>query len=663
MCGISGMISRRGRPDVACVQRMHNALQHRGPDGEGFYGDEHIVFRHRRLSIIDREGGGQPLTSEDGRLILIANGEIYNYIELRDELQQREHRFKTCSDCEVIVHLYEEEGPDCVHQLRGMFAFALWDLKEQRLVLARDRMGEKPLYYHLSDQGMFFASELKGLLASGAVPFQLDEDAVNLYFHYGYVPEPQTPIRGVKKLDAASLLQVDLEPWRVQESNYWRLEDAPAFESADEQCLDRELERVGELVLRSDVPVGVALSGGLDSSLVAALAAQRYPGRLHAFSVGYPGHPPCDERDDARRLANYLDIEFHEVELSTDSFVNAFPQLILDADDPIADIASWGYYSVMKRSAECGIPVMLQGQGGDELFWGYEWARRSVAATDRKQRWLRSPWRTLHEYLNPLKNGVAAKKLLSLQRVGRGMADGWEQLRRDGSSPPDQFVFYDMVPSFCVAAKMRKKLFTTEFQKNLTRDAADLFREIPTNIPIDVAITGLTCHTYLRENGIAQADRLSMASSVELRLPLVDYRLVEKAIGLRKNCPDHRLPAKARLRSAAARFLPGEFLRRKKLGFTPPLREWYGSVLDRYGSTLDNGYLVQAGILQAATARELASGECRGQDNLEFTFRALVLEMWCQIYSCLGSSHSGKNECSHRKVPASLREESWVVER
>ena len=288
------------------------------------------------------------------------------------------------------MHLYEEHALDFVHYLRGMFAFALWDARRERLVLARDRMGEKPLYLFERDGELWFASELKGLLRSKIVPFELDARAVNLYFYYQYVPEPLTAVKNVRKLDAATVLTVDVARWRIEEKVYWRIEDAAPIAGDPAILIRQKLEEVSRLIVRSDVPVGVALSGGLDSSIVAAFAAKNQP-NLCAFSVGYAGRPESDERAAAEKFADFLKIPFFDVELETKTIVEFFPELNFWRDDPIADIAGFGYYAVMKLADENGVPVMLQGQGGDELFWGYSQLREAFIESTKKATLRRNP--------------------------------------------------------------------------------------------------------------------------------------------------------------------------------------------------------------------------------------------------------------------------------
>ena len=583
----------------------------------------------RRLSIIDLDGGWQPLYNEDRTLALVANGEIYNFVELRERLEEQGHRFNTHSDCETVLHLYEEHGLDFVQHLRGMYAFALWDAKRKRLVLGRDRMGEKPLYLYETNGRVFFASELKALLASGLVPFALDPTAVNLYFHYQYVPEPLTPLKGVRKLDAASLLIVDLEPWKVDERRYWRMEDAPPIEGDPATLIQEQLETVSEIVIRSDVPVGIALSGGLDSSAIAALAARKYPGTMRAFSIGYPGSLDNDERPDARALADQLGMPFHDAELATSDMVSFFPELVYLRDDPIADIAGFGYYSVMKLAREHNVPVVLQGQGGDELFWGYGWVQAAAHASARKRQRANSSIGTLPRYVElDLPAGLSRMQLGEwVYRLRRN----WKSLKRDRTASPDQMVFYDLVSDFRTSMTETRTIYSKSFSEQLNGNTATSLFTFDRPWPnIDVTLTRLICDTYLRENGVTQGDRLGMASSIEMRLPLLDHRLVETVIGLRKAHTDVDQPPKAWFKAALKGILPDDVINRRKRGFSPPVAEWHRALFAAYGDSLANGYLRQHDVLSEASARELAAGPFPTDSTTPLSFKALVLEQWCQ---------------------------------
>ncbi|MCA1634752.1 MAG: asparagine synthase (glutamine-hydrolyzing) [Acidobacteria bacterium] len=636
MCGISGIISRREvtPDDAARVAAMSRALRHRGPDDSGEFNASHVALAVRRLSIIDLAGGQQPLYNEDRSLALVANGEIYNHLELRRSLEARGHRFKTGSDCETILHAYAEFGTSCVKHLRGMFAFALWDGARRRLVLARDPMGEKPLYLYEREGSLLFASEMKALLRSGLVPVELDAQAVNLFFHYQYVPEPWTALKGVRKLDAAHLLVVEVEPWRVEEQCYWRMEDAPPIEGDAPTLIREQLEAVSALVKRADVNVGVALSGGLDSSVVAAFASRRRPGALHAFSAGYAGRPEgLDERDEARALARHLGLPFHEVEIETKEVVEFFPELNYWRDDPIADYAGHSYYAVMRRAREEGVPVMLQGQGGDELFWGYPQLRQAARESLEKET-LRNGGRSAPlRYLSP----EAPSSLSGLAAWARdfgGARSGWRRMREHRASPAGRLVFYDLSPDFRAAAGDAGGLYGAEFAGQLGAGGATELFTLPLPWPrVDVTLTRLVSDTYLRGNGIAQGDRLAMASSVEMRLPLLDRVLVETIVGLRKARTDVRLPAKAWLKQAVEGILPAWVLNRPKRGFAPPVAEWHAALFDAHGESLRGGYLEQSGVLSRESAARLSLGEFPAGLTSPLSFKALVLEQWCRRMS------------------------------
>lgn len=635
MCGIAGIITRSPTTanEIAAVKTANSRLAHRGPDGSGEFTDQHVLLAMRRLSIIDLTGGWQPLYNEDRTLALIANGEIYNFIELRKRLEGLGHRFNTNSDCETILHLYEEHDTDCVQYLRGMFAFALWDSRRNRLLLARDRMGEKPIYLYETHDSLFFASELKALVASGLVPFELDPTAVNLYFHYQYVPEPMTPLKGVRKLDAACLLTVDIDPWQVNERRYWRMEDASPIQGDPATLIREQLETLGEIVIRSDVPVGISLSGGLDSSAIAALAAKKYPGTMQAFSVGYPGGRDNDERADAQALADHLGMPFHDIELDTDEMVRNFPELVYLRDDPIADIAGYGFYSVMKLAREYGVPVILQGQGGDELFWGYNWVQDAVRESVRKGLLLRrGALATVADYLKfELPHGLSRLEIGEWFHKLGGLRPGWQSWQRDRQTPAGQLVFYDVVKDFRGVAETSQKLFTKSFLERLNGSSAtSCFTCDETQADIAVILTRLICDTYLRENGVTQGDRLSMSSSVELRLPLLDHRLVETVIGLRKTCSDAHQPAKSWFKAAIRDLLPEWVMQRPKRGFSPPVLEWHTALFAAYGQTLSEGYLVQHDVLTRESARQLSSGAFPSDSVTPLSFKALVLEQWCR---------------------------------
>ena len=378
MCGILGVISRRSGPPFFDETAL-TALAHRGPDGQGLYHDNHATLGHRRLAIIDlTDQAAQPMRSADGRYVITFNGEIYNNIEIREVLVRYGHQFRTQSDTEVLLMAFQHWGKGCLERLRGMFAFTIRDKLEQRLFMARDRCGEKPLTYFLDDNVLIFGSEFKAIVPLHPQFPDMEPEVVDMYLHYQYVPEPYTLLKGVKKLSAGHFAELSVKNWTLNIQRYWDISHISADSSLTEQDLREELETAVRMTLRSDVPVAVALSGGIDSGLIAALASRHYPGAMHVFSVGYTGRPVYDERSRAKALADKLGCVFHEIEIPSDQFIKNFPEFVNIMDEPIADIAAFGHYSIPQAAAAQGVKVLLTGIGGDELFWGYDWTRLAV---------------------------------------------------------------------------------------------------------------------------------------------------------------------------------------------------------------------------------------------------------------------------------------------
>jgi asparagine synthase (glutamine-hydrolysing) len=457
-----------------------------------------------------------------------------------------------------------------------------------------------------------------------------------------------TPIQAVHKLPAAHILTIDAHNWEQKQWCYWRMEDVPARTENPVDAIRHELETISSLIVRSDVPIGIALSGGLDSSAIAAMTSHRYPGVMQAFTVGYREESPFDERNAAKALAKHLNMPVHEVELCADDVAMSFPELMYWLDDPIADISAFGYYAVMKAAKAHGVSVMLQGHGGDELFWGYPWVREAVTQTTRKLRGLTSGSFNFHDYL-ALKppDHWSLWGVKEWLKSGAGLRPSWESYSRDRSTPSEQVVFYDLTPDFQLARKGVRNLYTKTFLEQLQETTVyDIFN-IPLPWPaIDVVLTRLICQTYLQENGITQGDRLSMASSVELRLPLVDFRLVETVIGLRKASSDHSLTPKTWLRQALSSMVPEWVLNRPKRGFTPPLNEWHKAIFSAHGTTLDKGFLVEAGVLKPSSAQELSKGPYPAGAGAPLSFKALTLELWSRKLAAVTRQAQQSGPCT-----------------
>ncbi|MEM7469686.1 MAG: asparagine synthase (glutamine-hydrolyzing), partial [Pseudomonadota bacterium] len=540
-------------------------LAHRGPDAQGEYVDGPIGLAHNRLSIIDLSGGDQPLTHDSRQLTLIANGEIYNYCEIRERFERVGFHFKTKSDCEVILPLYEKYGVDCVRHLRGMFAFALWDGLNQSLLLARDRMGEKPLYYAHSDDRLIFASELRALMSSGLVAKEFDAREIFKYFRYQYVPEPRTPFKDIHKVPAAYTLEIKQPNWSMQMRRYWSPWDVEPISTHPADTLAAAVEDSIQVSLVSDVPVGLSLSGGVDSSVLACFMRKHSDKELHAVSIGYPDADFVDERSQARELAEKLDITFHDVEVSDSEMLNLFPDICAIRDDPVGDISGYNYFAIMQHAHAAGIKVMLQGHGIDELCWGYDWVREAVL-------------------INQSGNNSLLSKLATKVR---------SFIKREEVEARQSLLMYELQPYTQWVMKNRKTVFDANFLE-ASGWLADLSQQDygTSTMRLDLEITRLIIDFYLLGNGIAQGDRLSMANSVEVRLPFVDHKLVETVVGLRKFQPDHDKPPKHWLKESVRDLVGETILNRPKKGFAPPGVRWQQALRDNYGADLVEGYLV-----------------------------------------------------------------------
>lgn len=632
MCGIAGQISRDMPPLESVLTNMLSAMVHRGPDGEGRYADAGVILGMRRLSIVGLESGWQPLFNEDRSIALICNGEIYNFVELREDLVANGHHFRTESDCETIVHLYEEHDLDFVRHLRGMFAFALWDSCKKRLIVARDRMGEKPLYVVQGQGSVTFASEMKSILAAGVVRPFLDAQAIAEFFHYGFVNDPRTPFTDVRKLPPAGMLVVDTNPWRVQQLTYWDpFAVEPIYNDAKATLVDM-LNEVGRLVVRADVPVGVALSGGVDSSLVACLAGKHLGGDLTAISAGYQDAAHEDETEAAHWLADKKGWRFIRTEISDTDATERFDDIIAGRDDPIADIAGIGYARVNEVAQAHGVKVMLFGQGGDELFWGYRWVRsaalvnRSLSgrAEDRRSPTLSilRPASTtpldMARWLVREKMGLKSYRRILRERV---------RAKTAGAS-----ALYALDDAFIELFDNPGSIFTDDFARKINR--SELLSPRGNRVAElggDLETIRLINSTYLLQNGLAQGDRLSMRASVESRLPIMDYRFVETVIGLKKARTDLHLPAKALLQAASRELVPEEVFQRPKRGFSPPARRWFAAITKAHGHRLVQGRLMSLGVLQPQVAEDLARGKSHFSGAVPMHYKALVLETWVRM--------------------------------
>ena len=639
MCGILGIIHREARSRQPIDDRLLSTLAHRGPDSTGTYTDDHAQLGHTRLSIIDLTNAGhQPMTSSNGRYVVTYNGEIYNYLEIKAELEYIGVKFNSHSDTEVLLAAYDHWGNDCVKHFRGPFAFVIWDTVNKVAFLGRDACGEKPLFYHLSTDSFTFASELKALIPLLPGKPNLNVASIDMYLHYQYVPEPHTLLEGVHKLPAGCTLTLAAREWGAKVARYWSVEtvvDPKPVAHSPTIILGEIREAVEDavkLTLRSDVPVGIALSGGIDSSAIAVLSQRNYPEPMHAFCVGYPGRPRYDEREQARGLAESLGMIVHEVELPVESFVSFFPELVRIMDEPIADPAAFGHYAVPREAADHGIKVLLSGIGGDEIFWGYPYTTRAVGMN---QRLMDSPaLRMMSKLAGSDMAQLFLYKLASSPYVApdiRRWADDFRAMAYPHNAT-EQLLFSMLTYDFGDAFDLKQQVYGPAMA---CLRKANPFQ--PTNIgprtrdQVPAAIIRKLFDTWLVSNCLSLGDRVSMAVGVETRMPFLDLKLIELVMAWRYNNPDHNLGQKAWLKAALKDVLPAEVLARPKAGFQPPVREWISAVVSEHAGILRDGKLVEAGVLDK-TKLDFIIHEWPQTDwaAMYFVYKLVLLEMWFQ---------------------------------
>jgi len=617
MCGIFGVIRPEGILDAdrTAFARLSAQLLHRGPDGSSQLERPGVLLGMHRLSIIDVEGGWQPFWSDNGRFAAFANGEIYNAPEIAQDLARRGVGLQTRSDIEVIPHLFAERGLDYVSRLRGMFAIAVLDVQRESLVLTRDRLGEKPLFTCSIDGAMWFSSEMSALVKAGVARPEINQSQLSNYLTYGFVPEPETIISQIHRVPSGHHLVIDIKDGTLDLHRYWNPIDFLGAEASSPDTLESKIREAVRLNVRSDVPVAVALSGGIDSSLVASLASNARTD-IHAISVGYAESAASDESSMASDLARALDIPFHRVKLSIGDVSNSFEQVCQRRDEPISDIAGPGYDALAMTARELGFPVLLNGQGGDELFWGYPWVLRLA--------------RHAHQLTNQLKK----HPLDGFPNHPGPFTHWWDDLaglrtnriiKQCCGSPSHE----SHVPLYRL--QVGHNLVREQIARLLPGRAIGGILEYPMTDPSTYwALFGVgMIDTYLKSNGLAQMDRLTMAHSVEGRTPLVDYQVAEYALSTMANNAILQESPKAALKEAASRVLPKDVMARPKMGFTPPVRQWIRSIWRAQGSTLRSPLLAETNVFdQRQLLRNLQTPiEQTGRVN-QMALRLLTLELW-----------------------------------
>ncbi len=623
MCGIAGFVeaSTVAAPfgvesSAALVRRMCDVIRHRGPDDEGTWVDEGVALGMRRLSIIDLSTGHQPIHNEDRTVWIVFNGEIYNFRELRTELELAGHRFYTATDTEVIVHAYEQWGQGAIGRLRGMFGLAIWDARSRTLLVARDRIGIKPMYYAQVNGRLYFGSELKSLLEAPDLPRDLDANALDHYLSFLYTPRDGSIFKSVRKLPPGHLLS-----WtdgRMALAQYWQLPVDETFRGSEEDAVQHLRGVLGDAVrshLMSDVPLGAFLSGGIDSSLVVGLMSEFSSSRVKTFSIGFD-EPAFDELEHARRVAVHFGTDHHEFVVKPDG-VSILDRLVSHFDEPFADssaIPTW-YVSEMARRH---VTVVLSGDGGDELFGGYEryLPHPRVVAFDRY-----SP-RALRRVA-----GIAAARLPHGTR-------GKNFLRHVGRD--DRGRYLDAIRFF--GADEKPALLTGDVQRAI--DALDpetlLARRFErfSPLPWPSQMMRFDAETYLPEDVLTKVDRMSMAHSIESRVPLLDNDVIDFASTLPASLKIKNGRRKHVLKEVAATLLPRDILDRKKQGFGVPLGTWFrGNLRELFADTLLSPSSLQRGYFQPAFIRRIVDEHLAGtRDHTLRLWQLVVFEKWQQQY-------------------------------
>ncbi|OGD04556.1 asparagine synthase (glutamine-hydrolyzing) [Candidatus Amesbacteria bacterium RIFCSPHIGHO2_02_FULL_47_9] len=620
MCGIYGVVGPISRSRT-WLRNARQTLTHRGPDGFGSYQDHQVALGMTRLAIIDVKGGDQPLYNEDKSLVIVGNGEIYNYVELRSLLKKSKHKLSSGSDIETTLHLYEEYGLHFVEHLRGMFALALYDKKKHKLILARDRLGEKPLYWAKTNNRLIFASEIKAILKYPGLSKKLNPDSIDHYFHFYYVPEPKTLFSHIYKLPPAHIMEINTLTGEFTQKKYWdESRVSPVFSGDPTRRIRDKFIESCELTLRSDVPVGISLSGGIDSSAILAVCAPRYRHRMTAFSVGYDGESDSDETEMAKQLAINFGVKFVSQKINTSDMVKDFPQLVYNSDDPIADIAGYSIYRVSKLARDHNVPVLLGGLGGDELFWGYSSINNYVCLTLNKHRFLNSPsGRTLHSLFTPFQ----APRIFNPRNP----------LLSSLLSPATQLVFYDQGAEFKNCESFLKRLYLPSFSSEITPANSYSILNYDTKLSETEIMSNclsLLRKTWLVSNCLDLNDRLSMASSVDLRSPFLDFKLLELTLSSSAVVSGYTLPPKYYFKQAVKDILPPQLLSLPKRGFTPPVGLWLRALTKNYLHLLPDGFLVSEGILDGDRIKSVINKP--DSRHLTQIYQLIFLEVWGREY-------------------------------
>ncbi|MBW1806381.1 MAG: asparagine synthase (glutamine-hydrolyzing) [Deltaproteobacteria bacterium] len=631
MCGICGKLDFDGKGiGEDLLRKMTRSFTYRGPDDEGVFASPPIGLGHRRLSIIDLSPSGhQPMCNEDESIWLVFNGEIYDFEELREELKSKGHRLKSRTDCETIIHLYEDGGIDCLNRLNGMFAFALWDSRNQRLWLGRDRLGIKPLHYYWDGRKLVFASEIKAILCDPDVPREIDREALDLYLTLNYIPAPWTIFKNIRKLEPGNHLlakrgEISIEP-------YW---DIPAYNRPLDDGIEIR-EQKGHLYnlmedavkrrLISDVPLGAFLSGGIDSSIIVALMARNSNTPVKTFSIGYKDLPSFDETGYAREVARFNNTDHHEFKLGFHDILEVFPKVLEKLDEPFADSSAVPTY-IVSRETRDHVKVALSGDGGDELFAGY----RMYQGEYWSQYYTKIPAFFRNNMIAPLINSLPD---------ARGKA-GLEMMRRMkkfvkgmSNSFPERFYGWREIFPFSMRQGLLKEPPKENLHLKLIRKMVDIekdrFHGDNINLMLYMDVKGL-----LHGDMLTKVDRMSMANSLEVRVPFLDHSVVEYVFGLRGDTKLKGRTGKYILMETFKDLLPPSLHRRPKWGFEMPIGAWLRNelkfLIDEY---LDEDHIKRQDLFHYEVIKEQIDRHMSGRQDTSWNlWNLIVFQHWYRTY-------------------------------
>lgn len=637
MCGICGIVSfEGGRPPAQEELRaMSGVMVHRGPDDEGYFTDGPVGLGFRRLAIVDLSGGHQPMSNEDGTVWIIFNGEVYNHADHRADLERRGHRYTNRSDTETIIHLYEEYGPRCVEYLRGMFAFVIWDSRKRRVFCVRDRLGIKPFYYAIRNNRFLFASEMKVLFEADGCKPEINKQALPEFFALGYLAGEDTMFAGVHRLLPGHHLTLDLNERapKPKISRYWDLDITPDESlQTEQQFLSRFEELFTESVrlrLMSDVPLGVFLSGGLDSSAIAAVTAdlKRQLGhdQLKTFSVGYE-EDQYSELPFAKQVAQHVGAEYNEVRLSADGFYNLLPQMVWQEDEPLVWPSSVALHAVSKLARK-KVTVVLTGEGSDEIFGGYLKYRATLWNARYGPAYRQWTPQALQEFVRKSLDAnwlpLAARR--KLKHTFLYHPDVFEKLYFDN--------WYSIFPKDTQAQLFSPELAAETRATSAYASSMQFFRGNGQSDTLLSRLLYLDIKTYLAELLMKQ-DQMSMAASIESRVPFLDHKLVEFAMRIPARHKVRFLSAKYMLKRSMEKRLPHDIVYRKKMGFPTPVKPWLKHRLfERIAAVLTDGRTAERRLLNPAFVRDLLDSHRTGRiDATDAIWRLWNFELWNRVF-------------------------------